>query len=489
MRHAYLLLALWTASLGVLTADDGRPAIAVARFDGPDQTLARLITETVTQDLAASGRLRLVERGQIQQAEEEIGLGQMGIVNPATAPELGRMVGAQQVVIGSFDIVGSVLSLRARLVEVATGEIVGGAAASVEGNIAGQASDIFLLAHLLANRFHHRLTGEWLPLEVTLDPRADPTTSLDPGRQSIAVSVSVDRGEGSTYLFGEPVVVTFSSNADGYVRLYNIDSAGKVTPLYPNDWTKRAPIEAGRTYTIPPRGAGWRLSAEGIPGQEVILAIVTERPVDFPQQRGFNDFVGKSVVPRLSEGSSRWGMARVHFYTDVTEERMPAVTGKYVYIPVVKGLPAKGLDDGPAALLEDGHELLLIGEPREARDKFAQALDLTPDLAPAWLGLGVATYSLAQQEEAAAAQGFGSGAGAQALYAESLAAFQRAAELGLEDPTLLYNLGVAFLALGRAEEGVRRLQQFVTVQTDPYDDLVMRAKALLEEHACPEDDS
>jgi tetratricopeptide (TPR) repeat protein/TolB-like protein len=482
MRKGLLLFGLLLA-VGPAAAQDSTTVIAVTQFQGADAELAGAITETVTQDLAASPKLRLVERAQIKQAEEEIGLGATGLVDPKTAPQLGQMVGASHVLIGTFDLIGSVISLRARLVLVQTGEIVGGAAASVEGDIAGQRSDVFRLAHQLADRFHHGLTGEWLPVHTSLDPRVDPTSTLDPAERAITCSVSVDRGEGSTYTFGESVAVTFSSDSDGYVHLYDVDSAGKVTPLYPNRWAQAEPIVAGQTYTIPPAGARWHLSAEGTPGQETMLLLVTESPVSFDRQLGINDFVIKSVVPQLgAAGAGRWGLAQVRFYTDVPVHALPAAAGKYVYIPSTTGLSAKGLGDLAGALIEEGQQLLLTNEPLEARGKFEQAVQWEADLAPGWWGLGAACYALGQEEEARAVQGFGSNERAAGFYQETLEAFQRAHQLQPKECALLYNIGTAHLALAQLEPGREALQAFLQCETDPANELALRAQQLLQQY-------
>jgi len=500
MIRRVVLLGLLIALVGAVGATEGQETgagagylIAVAQFQGPDADLARTITETVTQDLAASGKLRLVERAQIQQAEEEMGLGQTGLVDAKTAPKLGQMVGADHVLVGSFDAIGTVVSLRARLVKVETGEIVGGAAASVEGDIAGQKSDIFRLSHQLADRFHYRLTGEWLPMHTWLDEKVDPTRLLDPGEQAVKVGVSVDRGEGSTYQFGDIVTITFSSDGDGYVHVYDVDSAGKVTPLYPNQWVNEArPIRAGQSYAIPPPGANWHLWVEGTPGQENILVIVTENQIAFDRQLGITDFVDKSVVPQLgSGGGGRWGVGKVRFYTEIPQDRMTAAAGKYVYVPSVVGMSAKGLGDEPGQLVEEGQQSLWLNEPERAEESFRQALRLDDALAQGWWGLGTAEFALAQQEEDRRRQGFSSSRDPVALYSEALEAFQRARQLMPEEIDLLYNIGTTYLALHAAgctdiptarQTGVGALEDFVREKADATDDLVLRARELIEQY-------
>jgi TolB-like protein len=54
-------------------------------------------------DLAKVEGLHLVERVKLQALVEEIGLGKSGLVDPETAPRVGRILGAEQVVGGKFN--------------------------------------------------------------------------------------------------------------------------------------------------------------------------------------------------------------------------------------------------------------------------------------------------------------------------------------------------------------------------------------------------
>nr|MCX6636426.1 hypothetical protein [Acidobacteriota bacterium] len=70
------------------------------------------------------------ERQKMAAAQEEIGLGATGLIDPSTAPQLGREVGANKVIVGSFAIVSGVVQISARMVDVETNTIVGGVAAA-----------------------------------------------------------------------------------------------------------------------------------------------------------------------------------------------------------------------------------------------------------------------------------------------------------------------------------------------------------------------
>ena len=87
-------------------------------------SLADTIAETLTTELAGADGIRLVERGQIELNLKEIDFGRGEYVDQETRAELGRIVGAEVAVLGGFQRAGEVLRVNARLVDVASGEVL-----------------------------------------------------------------------------------------------------------------------------------------------------------------------------------------------------------------------------------------------------------------------------------------------------------------------------------------------------------------------------
>jgi len=461
MLFALTLLALAVSLSARVGKAETIPVIAVAEFEGEEHNLSAAITDTFTNDLAASPKLRLVERAQLRHAEEQLGLSQTGMIDPQNAPQLGKMVAANKVVVGSFHVVGTAVSINAHLVDVESGAIDPGMVASVQGNIAGRVSDVFRLAHQLADRFHRALTGEWLSPEAS-DPRADPLRVLRAGQESIAVTVSVNKGEGATYRAGERLTITFSAAQDCYVHVFNVDAAGTVTLLYPNQWERGGRVEANQTYTIPPPGAPWYLNIEGVPGQEAIVAIATKNPIDFEAIESVTDFVGKSVKPRLDETSpGDWGAAQVRFYTEIDAPSLAQVVGKYIYVPAPLAASAKGLEVAPEVELENGEEALLLGKYAEARQHFEKALRHNPRLLPALDGMGRALFFMGASQEAL---GYFQAALAEAERLPPGTQGKEALTAGI-----LFNLGMAQRAVEDYQACVSSLRRFLTLEagTDP----------------------
>lgn len=128
------LLVLFLAPLSAAAQDfDSRPGLAVFPFTnggsfGPDkEDLAALeigIQQMLLTELAQNPNLRIVERSQLKALLDEQGLVTAGRVDPRTAAQIGRLVGARYVITGAFMDLYGTFRLDGRIVDVETGEIL-----------------------------------------------------------------------------------------------------------------------------------------------------------------------------------------------------------------------------------------------------------------------------------------------------------------------------------------------------------------------------
>lgn len=132
--------------------------IAVSDFVGKPVEIGQEIAETLGTDLAKSERITLVERAQLGQALRELRLQSTGLTEPAQARKVGKLVGADAIIVGSFYVRGNQIVINARVVDVRTGKVMAGRAENVQGKL----SDLYVLLGDLANRLHLRLTGQEL---------------------------------------------------------------------------------------------------------------------------------------------------------------------------------------------------------------------------------------------------------------------------------------------------------------------------------------
>lgn len=135
--------------------------IAVADFAGADKELGRFLSETLLTTLNQSQKLNLVERTEIRQALTELKLQSSGLVQPQQVKKLGSLVSADRLIVGSYLIREDTLLINARLLDVKSGRLAPGGAASVSG----KRSDLLAITQRLARLFHKRVTGSDLALD------------------------------------------------------------------------------------------------------------------------------------------------------------------------------------------------------------------------------------------------------------------------------------------------------------------------------------
>lgn len=215
----------------------------------------------------------------------------------------------------------------------------------ISEDITGLSSDLDFVTQQLADRMHFQLTGDRLPQQTavtsgvaanTTTPSANaPRDPIQRFTQSIpgkGLSISVDRGPGATYKFGEGVVIRVKSDNAGFLTLYNLDSEGNATLLFPNGFMQNNRIAAGQLLTIGDVNDPFEIKAQGVPGRETVIAIVTPTNTLLPGvsefqgdpkgkslgvvQRGAGSFTQKlqtTVAPLVTSGEV--AQATVQFFT------------------------------------------------------------------------------------------------------------------------------------------------------------------------------
>lgn len=164
--------------------------------------------------------------------------------------------------------------------------------------LTGAREDLHFLAQQVSSELTYRITGARLPggapaaaAPVALAQRLDPVRELirTVGEGGpVRLSLSVDRGPGSTYSGGEDVVVSLRADRDCHVAIYNIDSAGQVVLLFPNETVRDNRIPGNRLVSLVDRDGTSliRVSRDGSFGIERVIAFATPGPMDFPGMKG-----------------------------------------------------------------------------------------------------------------------------------------------------------------------------------------------------------
>lgn len=108
------------------------------------------VAESLSVKLAGLRKFAVVERTNLAAALKEIELGQTGVIEEDQAPQLGKMLGAKTIILGSFaalEVKGKFkVRFQTRIVSTETGEILSGSAARASGGL----DDIFELEEQIA---------------------------------------------------------------------------------------------------------------------------------------------------------------------------------------------------------------------------------------------------------------------------------------------------------------------------------------------------
>jgi TolB-like protein len=111
------------------------PTVAVVDFEGINcsQDYARGVTELLSTMLSRTGAFRMIERGQIDRVLEEQAFQTTGLVDTSTAVQIGRLLGADYVGVGSITNFGNTYTVSTRFVNVQTAEIALADTTTAEG--------------------------------------------------------------------------------------------------------------------------------------------------------------------------------------------------------------------------------------------------------------------------------------------------------------------------------------------------------------------
>ena len=82
------------------------------------------LAQMLTTDLVGAGGAKIVERAELQSILDELKLGHSSVVDKDTSAKVGKLLGAEYLLMGSYFSLAGTLRLDTRLVRVETGEVV-----------------------------------------------------------------------------------------------------------------------------------------------------------------------------------------------------------------------------------------------------------------------------------------------------------------------------------------------------------------------------
>ena len=196
--HFAVATAVALTVLGSSPAVDAQDSLtmAVGTFanrtgDASLDPLSRGLADMLITDLSVASGLVLLERERLQSIVDELALSGTGLIDPKTAQRVGKLVGADLIVVGAFAAVEPTMRLDARLVAVETGEIMATAKAE------GPADRFFAVEADLAKKLL-RAFGVVLTPVQRMRVDKPPTRRLDALKQWSEALVALDADDEKT---------------------------------------------------------------------------------------------------------------------------------------------------------------------------------------------------------------------------------------------------------------------------------------------------
>ena len=137
--HTYIIKDNDEAEPAVPVAASGISPLTIAILDfegiGVSAQEARVLTNRLGTHMVQLGRYQVIERGQMEQILTEQDFQMTGCTSNECAVEIGQLIGAQQMLAGSFGKLGTVYTIDMRIIDVLTGRITKTTSYDIEGSI------------------------------------------------------------------------------------------------------------------------------------------------------------------------------------------------------------------------------------------------------------------------------------------------------------------------------------------------------------------
>lgn len=123
MKRVTIVLLLFFSLCSLLSADNGRLTIAILDFSaiGVESTTARAVNENLITQVIKLQKFNVVERSQLKKVLGELNLANTEDFSDENAQEIGVLVGANIVVVGSVTQLGQLITINVRGIEVSSG--------------------------------------------------------------------------------------------------------------------------------------------------------------------------------------------------------------------------------------------------------------------------------------------------------------------------------------------------------------------------------
>ncbi len=116
---------------------------------------AKAVSDNISIEMTKKGDFVMIERSQMTNILSEQGLQQTGCTDTACAVEMGKLLSARKILVGTVTKIGSVFTMNAKVVDVQSGKID-----FAESERCNKEDDIDAASRILAIKLVNRITGK-----------------------------------------------------------------------------------------------------------------------------------------------------------------------------------------------------------------------------------------------------------------------------------------------------------------------------------------
>jgi len=190
-RATALLCCLFAFAVGAAPPAATRPTLAILYFDYDQkdaelEALKKGLAQMLIADLVNHPTVTLVERARMQEIFDELKLNESKRVDPETAVKVGKILGAQYVLIGGYMITLGKMQITTRIVSVEKTLTVGAA------RVVGAPDSFFDLEAELVTRLTKELTEKIPPTEAA-PQKATRDVPGRPAKSNLKVALGYSR--------------------------------------------------------------------------------------------------------------------------------------------------------------------------------------------------------------------------------------------------------------------------------------------------------
>ncbi|MBI4776311.1 MAG: hypothetical protein HY788_19380 [Deltaproteobacteria bacterium] len=201
------ILSAWNPNTGL---PDIRPTVAVLDFEsiGSEEHLGKAVAEIMRTELIGTEKFRVIERAQIGKAIKEHELRQSGLLDDESVVQLGKLLGADFIVVGSVVKIGGAYTINSRMLNVVTGE------AKLGSNVTGD--DVDLITGMSRSLLKDLFGAKIRPTDTTLNESPPVHVKIHRKAQTDVTLTDWQFGRGDGSIIADRIRLLPDGRIEGY---------------------------------------------------------------------------------------------------------------------------------------------------------------------------------------------------------------------------------------------------------------------------------